>query len=154
MNVAGEVKQVSVVVDQDRFVAALEERALTIVAVVEVHGVAGEEGAHEIGDGVFFLLVDEKVEVIGHEAVGDKLQVALEVLRLTGDAFKGLSFEGEVFGKGIAIGRGQKGGLEVGKEDRGVLEVAKNEIGADATIVDVVEAIFDVSFEGVFAGHE
>ena len=79
MNVAGEVKELGIGLDQDGFVAAFEELALAAVVPVVKHSVADGQGFHEAGDIGFVLLVEEEMEVVGHEAVAEQGDVLVEV---------------------------------------------------------------------------
>jgi hypothetical protein len=67
VNVFGQIKEIFVVVYQNTFEFALKERTLAIVFFVEVFDIGIEETPHEDGNRVFFGLLDEKMEVIGHK---------------------------------------------------------------------------------------
>jgi len=49
------------------------------VAFVEIVDVGVAQTASEFSEGVFVLLLDEEVKMVGHEAVGDKLDFLIQV---------------------------------------------------------------------------
>lgn len=59
-------------------VAGLENWAGAVMGLIEVFGVAGHEGAHELFDSARIVgLVDEKMEVVWHEGIGEELDLGV-----------------------------------------------------------------------------
>src|SRR5262245_4229894 len=110
MHIAPEFQQITVLVDEDRFVSALVEVADPAMALVKGGGVADIKMAHELGE-VALGGANEQMKMIAHQHVGMTVDLVIGVRA-----------------------------PELFQEDRSVAVVAKDRAAIVAAAGDVVEA--------------
>ena len=94
------------------------------------------------------------MEVVGHETVGNELDLLVVVFMLIGNRNEGFWSGGNDKGFGGDWRWGWREiAFEIGKEGLIVLGSSKDAAFVNTTVVDVVVAIRDIRFDDVFVGH-